>query len=224
MGEVRVDFVEVKELPFAAPLLCGTLLELVRVLGDDKLCEPSQLPVHMEVNFTGGEKFMLTTLSWGAVSDLALDNFRTPPDLPIFKRGELPPFGNFFLEEAARFALLPLTKKKEPPLAVAPSVPADPAALAQPPQPHQRPAPPRNQLTLSNALSRPVVVLMNRTPFLWLGADETVTLYLNVGDVRISARTFFGELVLPEETVTAPTTVKLGASKEQPPVVTPVSP
>jgi hypothetical protein len=219
IGKVVMESVDVKELPYAAGLFCTALLELARVRGTPDVCGPGQLPVHFEINWASGETFVLSVLSWGAVTDLLLDHFRTPPDLPIFKRGELPPFGSFFFDEGSLHALLPLTKKKGAPLPAVVPPPAETVPGKIPPAPVvEKPSPPRNEIKLTNSLGRPLVVMMNRTPFLWLAPGETVPLYSSASEVRLAARGFLGEVFFEEKSYTTPVEVHWGAPAQEPPV------
>lgn len=211
LGETHLEFVEVKELTYAAPLLCALLLELVRIEGNESLCGPSLLPVHLDVTWQGGGTFTVTTLSWGAVADMGVDGFRAPPDLPIFKRGELPPFEPFFLSLEDRLAHLPVSLRREAPLPVPNSPAGDPSIQIGAPELVPKPGPPRNEVIVTNTQGRALVVLMNRVPFLWLGPGESVPLYSSGAEMRLSARTFLGDLVLPEQLVAPPGTVRLGA-------------
>lgn len=220
IGKVVLESVDVKELPYAGPLLCSTLLELARVRGTPSVCGMGQLPVHFEINWANGETFVLSVLSWGAVSDLLLDHFRTPPDLPIFKRGELPPFGDFFFDQQALSSMLPLTKEKAAPVPPSPAPPAE-GALGKPSPVagDEKASPPRNEVKLTNTLGQPLVVMMNRTPFLWLGPGASVPLYSSANEVRLSARGFLGEVKFEEKAYTAPVEVKWGAPPAPDPIV-----
>jgi hypothetical protein len=203
LGATTLEFVEVTDLPYASQLLCTAFLEIVRVKASLDLCPIGQLPVHFESKWLSGDGVQFSVLSWGT-ANFEQEDFRMPPDLPIHKPGELPPFEDYFLDERTRSLLLPLTREKAPPL---PPPPAAPGALAPgqaAPPSTPTPAPPRNQVVLRNKLSRPLVLMVNRVPYVWLSPGAVTELYLTSADVKVSARDFLGERMFAERTLTAP--------------------
>jgi hypothetical protein len=57
---------------------------------------------------------------------------------------------------------------------------------------------------IKNGLDRPLIVLIDRVPWGWLGAGESRSVYLRKAELRISAREFFGQLLFAERTVATP--------------------
>lgn len=203
---------EVRDLPYAGPLLCHALLEWVRVKATDEMCPSGTVPLAFRVVWSNGEELVFELTELISALDLSLEKFRTPPDLPIFKPGELPPRENEFFSAADTQVVFPVTKKKGP-------LVFDPALLpasAAPPLPGAPPAPapskrPQNEIVLENALDRPLVVFLGRLPFARLAPQETTTVYLQRESITVSAHDFFRERVVPELEVTGPKTVRLGA-------------
>lgn len=213
VGTSVLEFAEVGDLPYASELLCAAFLEIVRIRATAELCPTGHLPVHFEIKWPNDEGIQFSVLSWGA-AHFEQDDFRMPPDLPIHKRGELPPFEDYFLDEKARFALLPLTRDKAPPAAPASPDPTVGAAATTPPQ---APAagPPRNQIVLQNMLSRPLVVVLNKVPYMWLSPGVSRELYLSSAEIRVSARDFLGETIFVERTLVAPAKLDFGETEEE---------
>lgn len=204
LGATTLEFVEVTDLPYASQLLCAAFLEIVRVKANAELCPVGQLPLHFESKWLSGEGMQFSVLSWGT-GNFEQEDFRMPPELPIHKPGELPPFEDYFLDERTRFLLLPLTREKAPPLPAPLTAPnaATPGQLA--PLAEKAPSPPRNQVVLRNKLSRPLVLVVNRVPYVWLSPGATTELYLTSADIRVSARDFLGEKIFAERALAAPT-------------------
>lgn len=203
LGTVTLEFVEVTDLPYASELLCTAFLEIVRVKATAELCPVGQLPVHFESKWLSEHGIQFSVLSWGS-ANFEQEDFRMPSELPIHKPGELPPFEDYFLDERTRSSLFPLTREKAAPL-VAPISAPIPAAPGQPAPPSPAaPGPPRNQVVLRNKLSRPLVIVLNRVPYVWLSPGATTEIYLTSPDVRVSARDFLGEMIFVERSLTAP--------------------
>jgi hypothetical protein len=187
-----------------------------------ELCPIGQLPVHFELKWPNEEGVQFSVLSWGSAATFEQDDFRMPPELPIHKRGELPPFEDYFFSEKARQALFPLTKEKAAPIASPPPQPtADPAALT-PPSPV--PGPPRNQIVLQNKLSRPLVVMIGRLPYMWLSPGISKEIYLSSAEVRVAARDFLGETIFVERALTAPAKLDFDETEDQSKAAVPGSP
>jgi hypothetical protein len=221
LGKISLESMEARELPYASELLCYSLLEIARIKGSADLCPEGELAVHFEVAWQSEHRLTLTAVSSGPSASFNLDLFRVPPDLPIFKRGELPPFDEFFFSRDEREALFPFTDKiaaphsaAPPGLVPSPGLDVTPVSL-----------PPRNQLLLKNNLHRPVVIMVNKVPFKWLAAKTEMSLYLASPDVRVSARDVVGEKVFAERVLLAPASWELGESAElSPPVEAPAQP
>lgn len=211
VGTGTMEFIEESDLPYASEMLCAAFLEILRVRPNKELCPRFHLPVHFEIQWPNEERVVFSALSWGAAGNFELDDFRIPPELPIYKRGELPPFEDYFLEESARNSLLPLTKEKAAPAPAAPPAPRpqQPSAPSESP-PAPAPGPPKNQIVLQNKLSRPLVVFVNKVPFVWLTPGSVKEIYLTSPDVRVAARDFLGEVVFAERTLLAPAQLHFG--------------
>lgn len=211
VGVVSLEFVQVDELPYASELLCTAFLEIARVKASAELCPADHLPVHFEIKWQNDGGIQFSVLSWGS-ANFDQDDFRMPPELPIYKRGELPPFEDYFLDEKTLFALLPLTREKADPAVVPlPAAPAGPAPVTPPMAPAT--GPPRNQVVLQNKLSRPLVVVLNKVPYMWLSPGENTELYLTSPEVRVSARDFLGEMIFVERALVAPTKLDFGETE-----------
>jgi hypothetical protein len=211
VGRVRLHSTNLKDLPYAPMLLCKALLELVRVDGTEQICPPGHLPLKVEISWSDDRHLVAELRELRPALDLMTERFRAPPGLPILKNGELPPFENYLLSQTEREKKLPLSQLKEPPLAASPEAPAatDGALLSSPLPPQ-----PQNEIELRNDFDRPVFVMMNRIPLLWLGPTELVRLYTKGGPLTLSARDFLGEIVVPEQIVTVPTRLHLGKKAE----------
>lgn len=212
VGTSVLEFVPVSDLPYASELLCAAFLEIVRIKTSAELCPVDHLPVHFEIQWPNQESIQLSVLSWGS-ANFEQDDFRMPPDLPIHKRGELPPFEDYFFDETTRHSLLPLTREKAPPSAAPPPGPtASPLPSVPPAAPVS--AAPRNQIVLQNKLSRPLVVVLNKIPYMWLSPGVSEEIYLSSTDVRVSARDFLGETIFVERTLVAPARLEFGETAD----------
>lgn len=200
------------DLPYASTLLCDTLLELIRVEATARLCPEGYMPLKFEIVWANESKLLFDLVELQPATDLEIEQFRAPPSLPIFKRGELPPFERFLLSERDRNKLLPLTHEAKglvtaPPPA-APLTSAGTSALSAPLE-----AQPANEIVLMNGRDRPLFVLVGRLPLVWLGPGDRVPLLLKTSEIRVSARDFLGEYVLPEESHLAPARVHFGEAE-----------
>ncbi len=213
VGTGIIESIEVTDLPYASELLCTAFLEILRVKSTAELCPRFFVPVHFEIKWPNDEAVAISALSFGSSGTFELDDFRMPPELPIHKRGELPPFDDYFLSQNARQALLPLTKEKAAPLPPPPKDPQTPPPGAEPAAP-AAPGPPRNQIVLRNQLSRPLVVVLNKLPYKWLTPGSEEVLYLSSSDIRVSARDFLGEMVFPERALSSPAELHFGDTAE----------
>jgi hypothetical protein len=211
IGRARLHTAHLKDLPYAPILLCKALLELIRVDGNDQLCPSGHLPLKLEIVWSEERHLVIELGELRPASDLMIERFRIPPELPILKSGELPPFENYLLREAEREKTLLLTKVQEPPLSVAPEQVAaghgaSPSSLLLPQ--------PQNEIELRNDFDRPVFVIMNRIPVLLLGPSELIRLYTKGGQVSLSARDFLGEVVVAEQPINVPIRLHFGKKAE----------
>lgn len=213
IAQARLTSTQLVGLPYASTLLCDTLLELIRVEATALLCPEGYVPLKLEVVWSGDSKLQVDLAELKPATDLEVEQFRAPPALPIFKRGELPPFESYLLSERARYALLPLTHEAKDPVATSPPAPSVVGAEAAPmPAPAPAELRPSNELVLVNNRDRLLFVMLGRVPFVWLGPGDKVPLLLKTNEVRVSARDFLGEYILAEESRTPPTQVHLGSS------------
>jgi len=217
VGVVRMEMALVEELPYAAPLVCSTLLEFIRVRGTPELCPQGHLPIEFVVDWPNEERFSLEVISLKPLKKMQLSQFRSPPALPLFKRGELPPFAGFLFSEKDRYQVFPLSHVQEAPLAVAPATEGDDAPLKDDvPRPASPPDKrPRNQIILQNSTDRGLVVQLNRVPFIWLEPGEKRPIYVSSGEIHYSARDFFGEKIFDEQTVLSPGRVRFGPPERE---------
>lgn len=210
VGTSTLEFVEVTDLAYASELLCTAFLEVVRVKSSAELCPLDHLPVHFEIKWLNGEGIQFSVLSWGTAASLEQDDFRMPPDLPIYKRGELPPFEDYFLDEKTRDSVLPLSREKAPSVSPAPLSASASGPVPGAPPSALVPGPPRNQIVLQNQLSRPLVIVLNKIPYIWLSPGTSKEIYLSAAEIRVSARDFLGETIFVERTLVAPAKVDFG--------------
>lgn len=189
LGSLELSLVPAPELGDSTQLLCEFLLELVRVERRAPLCAPGELPLLGHYQWAGGGELRVALAAQRRRADLELSRFLTPPDMPIFKPGELPP-------DEAR----PWTASEQDKLF--------------PPQTGPR-------LGFKNTLDEPLLVLLDGVPALRLDPGETRELGVGRGAVRYLARDFFGRILRPGASITAPVLVQLGAEPE---VVAPPAP
>jgi len=216
-GKARMETTIVKDLPFAAPLLCAALLELIRVQDTQELCPTGQLPLHMGVTWLSEESLSVEVVSIEANANFETDQFRIPPALPIFKRGELPPFDESLFSKKVQAELFPWSEDKEPPLAAPPVdllEKGDTPPAKPPVEIPKKDTRPRNQIEIENAEDRPLLIMVNRLPLMWLGPGESRFIYVKSGDVRYSARDFLGESVFLERSQLPPGKVRFGGEEE----------
>jgi hypothetical protein len=203
---------QLADLPYASTLLCDTLLELIRVEATARLCPEGYVPLKFEVVWANENKLSFDLVELQPATDLEIEQFRAPPSLPIFKRGELPPFESFLLSESDRHKLLPLTHEAKSPV-TAPPPEAPLTSVGTPALPAPLEAQPANEIAFVNGRDRPLFVLVGRLPLVWLGPGDRVPLLLKTSEIRASARDFLGEYVLTEESYSAPARVHLGGAE-----------
>ncbi len=214
IATAELQLTEVRDLPYAGQLLCHALLEWIRVKANPEICALGSIPLALHVTWSSGQEFVFELTELAPAFDLNLDHFRTPPDLPIFKPGELPPRENRFFSKAETKAVFPVTDEKGPLVAETQKALPDIAHLsASAFAPLKRP---QNEITLENVLDRPLVVFVGKLPFARLAPQESTTFYLQKESVTISAHDFFRERMVEEKEVIPPKTVRLGAKEEAP--------
>lgn len=104
MGRLTLESAELPAVGSGGTLVCRFLLELARLRPSDELCPPGELPLDAhyvwtrggELSFRGGGLQRHTT--WPI--DVPAGTFEIPPQMPIFKPGELPPERSPFLWDA----------------------------------------------------------------------------------------------------------------------------
>lgn len=209
LGVAHLDLLEVTDLPHAAPLFCRQVLELIRVQAKADLCRRGMLPVRLYIEWQAGGQMLFEVTQLKAEPDLAMAFFRTPPHLPIFKRGELPPFDAPIFPEEQQLAFLPLKKPGEP-LAPPPPRPPAPKADELPPV-EADPAAllPADMLVIHNESTRPLLVTLQKIPAFWLLSGQHQKLRVAPGPIRLIARDFLGGAVLDAGAVVAPREVRL---------------
>jgi hypothetical protein len=200
------------DLPYASTLLCDTLLELIRVEATAQLCPEGYVPLKFEITWSSENKLLFDLVELQPASDLEVEQFRAPPALPFFKRGELPPFESFLLSESDRYKLLPLTHEAKDPVAT-PQLVAPSISAGTPPLPTPLVAQPGNEIAFVNGRDHPLFVLVGRLPLVWLGPGDRASLLLKANEIKVSARDFLGEYILAEASHTVPTRVHFGPSE-----------
>ncbi len=213
LGSAEIEFIEQLDLPSASNLLCRSLLELIRVTATLELCPLGQLPIFFEAKWQAGGEMQFEVTEVTTAGALNVDGFRAPPILPIFKKGELPPSDRMLLSEPVRQKVFPLETKSDvliPDPNFRPVTPVEPPAPGVPPVAVEIPQRVKNEVVLINHYDRPLLVLMNRVPLLWLNPGERQPLYLRPEGARIGARDFFGEVAAEGNVVVPPKDVPFG--------------
>lgn len=212
LGVAHLELLDLPDLPYASQLFCRQLLEFIRVLGRVEICRKQLLPVRMYVEWAKGGQFLFEMMELGAVSDLASSNFRIPPTLPIFKRGELPPFDQQVFSPRVRAELLPLKKPGEPlapdPVRV-PSSPAHAGPAVEAPDPAS--LLPADMMVFHNLTQAPLLVILQKIPAFWLFPGQVERLRVVSSPIHVIARDFFGQIVLDQGTLSAPKEVRFSA-------------
>lgn len=211
MGRAEMEFAERADLPYAAPLLCQLLLDMVRVLGNVELCPEGKLPLRFSMQWSTGGGFLLEILKYNQEPQLSLDALRIPPLLPIYKRGELPPANDYFLPEPLRNEVFSLKRTGE---ALAPRSSPGPTVAAPP---HQLSAGTEvglapDEIIIENTTDRPLIIFLDRIPFVWLSPGEKKSLRVRGTAIHYSARDFWGHVQLEPGTTGAPAHIVLGPS------------
>ena len=222
LGTAELDLAQLSDLPFAAPLLCRLLLDMVRVDATDETCPAGALPIRLSVSWSGGGGFLFEVLGYKTEPRLSLDQFRMPPILPIFKQGELPPSDEYVLPEKLRDELFPI-KRSEETFAPRPA-PAPPHTRTTSSASSPEPTPPEAQLAadeieLSNTTTKPLIVQLDRVPYLWLEPGEERSIRVRGAAALYSAQDFWGHVQLEPGLVSPPSRVVFG-----PPVAATVVP
>lgn len=210
LGVAEMELVELPDLPYGAPLLCEVLLDMVRVNSTEQLCPLGHLPLRFAMNWRSGGGFLFEVLGYVQEPRLALDDQRMPPLLPIYKPGELPPRGEFFLAPAVREQVFAIKKAGEPLLPrPAPSVPGAAEPAVKEARPAQETLAP-DEIILRNNLDRSLIVQLDRLPLLWLGPGEQRHLRVSSAPIAYLARDFWGQQTLEPGLVPAPSVVSFG--------------
>jgi len=213
VGTTDLLTTELRDLPYASQLLCRVLFELVRVKSNDEMCPKAHLPLSFSVDWEEGGSLAFEVLSFSAEVGMDRESFRTPPALPIHKKGELPPMDAHPLSKKLRKKTLSLGIASEvllPPLAPAPSPPADGTAVIPTPAVKRRP---KNELLVENATDRRLLVLLDQVPYRWLEPGESKTVFASTESIRVGARDFLGEKLFDEGIIGTPRDVVFGGKK-----------
>lgn len=218
MGSAEMEFTERADLPYAAPLLCQLLLDMVRVSATPELCPEGKLPIRFSMLWTSGGGFLLEILNYNVEPLLNFDELRMPPSLPIYKRGELPPANDYFLPANLRDEVFSLKRIGEPlaprpvPIASAASTPNQARQASEGEQLAS------DEVTIENTTDRPLTVFLDRLPFVWLPAGEKKNLRVRGAPVVYAARDFWGHVQLEPGLIAAPASVIFGP----PPTANPI--
>jgi hypothetical protein len=212
LGTAEMQLVHLDDLPYAAPLLCQLLLDMVRVAGSNELCPEHELPIRLLMKWKNGGGFLFEVLGYNQEPRLNLDALRMPPALPIFKRGELPPSNDYFLPEGLRNELFALKRPGEPhlPRPTKPLLSESTSAGAEYQAPSSETLLAPDEIELKNTTDVPLIVQLDRLPFVWLPPGETRSLRVQGAPVFYAARDFWGHYQLEPGLVNAPAHVTLG--------------
>ncbi len=91
LGELRWISEELPELGDSSLLFCQTLLELLRIDADERACAPGERFGEARFVWAEGGELKLTASAFRRRTDMEIAQFALPPQMAIFKPGELPP-------------------------------------------------------------------------------------------------------------------------------------
>lgn len=209
LGTAQLESVLLPELPYAAPLLCAFLAELMRVEARPELCAEGYLPLALSVEWKNGGHFKFEVTEYDSKLNLELGRFRIPPALPIYKRGELPPSEGLFLTLEQQAEKLAIKLERES-FAPTPESPPAPDGAVLPPTETTLPPQPPDELELHNATDRPLILILDRLPVQFLGAGKTLSLRVRRESMRVAASDFFGQAQFDKGVVGIPQRVRFG--------------
>ncbi len=207
LGTFEMELAQIGDLPYAAPLLCQILLDMVRIRATEQMCPEGGLPIRLQANWKAGGGFLFEVLGYKQESKLPLDGFRMPPSLPIFKQGELPPSEPYVLPEKLRAEIFPIKKMDFAPRPVPPPVPPPGPVTSPPLESPVEQLLAADEIDLENATMFPLLVQLDRFPYLWLAPGETRNLRVRGAPVFYAARDFWGHVQLEPGLVSAPSRI-----------------
>lgn len=216
LGTAKMESVRMADLPYAAPLLCHFLAELLRVQARPELCAEGYLPLVLSVAWKEGGHFRFEVTEYDNQRNLVLESFRIPPALPIYKRGELPPSDGLVLSPQQQAQLL---SRKLDKASFAPTPELPPAPATASPAPTELPLPPQppDELELENATNRPLLIILDRLPVQFLSPGKTLSLRVGRESLRVAASDFFGQVQFDRGVVGIPHRVRFGELASAPP-------
>ena len=91
LGELVLTSSEQSEWGESTRLFCEILVELIRVVANDEICRGGELPVEVRYSWASGGELRGTVGGVRRRADLDFAVFELPPQMSIFKPGELPP-------------------------------------------------------------------------------------------------------------------------------------
>lgn len=91
LGELELVASQQPEWGDSTRLFCEMLVELVRVVANDEICRSGELPVEVKYKWASGGELRGTVAGVRRRADLDSSLFDLPPQMSIFKPGELPP-------------------------------------------------------------------------------------------------------------------------------------
>lgn len=147
-------------------LLCRTLFELVRARSLEA-CGAAGVPGSGELTLEGGETVRLVVSDVQKLPEVPLEHFLTPPLLPIFKPGELPP---------GPLGPWPLEREVE----LWAQVGMSPTTGGAP-----------ERITFHNRRGYPLLLFVQDRPIRYLGTQEVLDV-LATSAVRYEAKSFLG--------------------------------
>jgi hypothetical protein len=108
VGALRLDLVEVPESGIESGLLCDFFFGLIRAQTPAGVCEGGELPVFVDVESGGDASLQFSVSEMSVRTDLRRALFLVPPELSIFKPGELPPGPSTLWDRDTMLQIVPL--------------------------------------------------------------------------------------------------------------------
>jgi hypothetical protein len=91
LGRLELTLVTQSDWGDSGHLLCDVFMELLRARREPELCGLGEFPARARYSWTGGGELSFSVSAPKRRAEGTLTEFRMPPELPIWKPGEVPP-------------------------------------------------------------------------------------------------------------------------------------
>lgn len=196
IGTVRLELARIEEVGAAGPLLCQLLLSIARVAPQSSPCEDGQLPIAARFSWKEGPGLEFVVTEVPTRVEAPRGSFWLPPQLGLFKPGELPPLS-------------------EPSLGVAPRPSPAPSPARTPVRSGDKPLA-RTELVVTSEYDVPVYLWLDGEAMGTLEPGQRLTLPIEALPRRFQVRDFLGHGPTESGAVPSDGPLLLGRAAKEP--------